>query len=823
MKRWARLGLLVLLGLSLLGAGSAAAQSVNALGADLKYNTVNANLARIESQLKKKVSSAELTEDLDYLHDIRSQLENSKKQIEFDIKSAEKRVEALGSVPEGGHEIAIIAQKRKQFNHELAEEKARQAEVDLLLTKLDDLDMAVFNLRNEELWGNLLIAGDAVVYPKVFIASGKQLLKLVADVAVSPVAWYRALDKSAKTTLQSNILSVSLTLVFITILGWVLRRFILRRFGYHDDIANPRFGRKVWAAVSVWIAYGVIPTFIIGLCLLWMISGKILTTGFFGLVLSSFLYYSLFVIIGMAVCRVIFTPYHENWRLIAISTDRAKKVTKALYVSVILIGVLAFLQHIVNDENYPIELMTFLVAISAIIKAFCLAWVLQRLMWSEPQTQVDEIGLDLEADDEEETQLSPEMQAEEEQDSFMIRTISLAIFGALAITGMSLCGYPYLALFIINRIIFSIVLVMGFVAARRLLHEILHRLLFLKFWARTFRMRRRILRKLDFWSSFLIDPILAFCGFFALLALWGVPTEILRTIIYKLFTGFTIGGMRISLLSIILGVVVFFVLIALVKSLRPKIENNMLARMEIDEGTRHSLASGFSSVGYVASALLAIVIMGGNLTSLALVAGALSVGIGLGLQNVVNNFVSGIILLFERPVKVGDWVVINGEEGRIKQINIRSTEVETFRKSSLIIPNANLLSTTVTNLTHGNNWSRQSVSVGVAYGSDTEKVKQILLECAAAHKRVLRKPEPYVLFKDFGASSLEFELRCYTNDIWSGWSIPSDLRFEINRRFNEEGIEIPFNQLVVHTGSSVAEETQDMFYASKKKGKKYAD
>lgn len=798
------------------------AQSVNVLDENLKYNTVSANLARIEEQLKKKISSNELAQDIDYLHDIRSQLESSKKRIEFDIKTAEKRLEALGAVPEDGHEIELIAQKRKQFSRELAEEKARQAEVELLMAKLDEIDLAIFNLRNEELWGNLLVAGDAVVYPKVFINSGKDLLELVADIAVSPFLWYQNLTPEAKNTLNAKMLPVALTLVFITVLGWVLRRFILRRFGYRDDVINPRFGRKVWAAISVWIAYGVIPTFIISLCLLWMISGKILTTGFFGMVLSSCLYYSLFVIMGMAVCRVIFTPYHENWRLINVSTERAKKVTKALYVSVILVGILSFLQHIVSDENYPIELMTFLVAVSAIVKAFCVAWVLQRLMWTEVQPQAEELDAAVE-DAEDENLLSAEAQAEEDRDSLIIRTISFAVLGAVGIAGLSLFGYPYLALFIINRIIFSIVLIISFVAVRRLLHEILHRLLFLKFWARTFRMRRRILRKLDFWSSFLIDPSLAFCSFFAFLALWGVPTEVLRTIVYKLFTGFTVGGMRISLLSIILGLIVFFVLITLVKSLRPKIENNMLARMDMDEGTRHSLASGFSSVGYVASGLLAIVIMGGNLTSLALVAGALSVGIGLGLQNVVNNFVSGIILLFERPVKVGDWVVINGEEGRIKQINIRSTEVETFRKSSLIIPNANLLSTTVTNLTHGNNWSRQSVSVGVAYGSDTEKVKRILLECAAGHKRVLRKPEPYVLFKDFGASSLDFELRCYTNDIWTGWNIPSDLRYEINRRFNEEGIEIPFNQLVVHTGSSVAEETQDMFYASKKRGKKNAN
>ena len=404
-----------------------------------------------------------------------------------------------------------------------------------------------------------------------------------------------------------------------------------------------------------------------------------------------------------------------------------------------------------------------------------------------------------------------------------MRITLFSLLVAIGILGLSLFGYPYLAAFITDRIILSIVLIAVFMGLRKIIHEVLHRILLLKFWSKTFRMRRRVIRKLDFWSSFLIDPVLMLSGFFIFLALWGGPSDILRTILYKLFMGFKVGDIKISLLSIMLGIVVFFVLITIVKSLRQKIENSLLARTEMDEGTRHSLAAGFSSIGYVASALLAIVIMGGNLTSLALVAGALSVGIGLGLQNVVNNFVSGIILLFERPIKVGDWVIINGEEGRIKQINIRSTEMETFRKSSLIIPNADLLSNTVTNLTHGNNWSRQSVMVGVAYGSDTERVRDILLECAAAHKKVLRKPEPYVIFKDFGPSSLDFELRCYTGDIWSGWTIPSDLRYEINKRFAEEGIEIPFSQLVVHTGSEVAKETESMFYASKRKGKKNVD
>ena len=233
----------------------------------------------------------------------------------------------------------------------------------------------------------------------------------------------------------------------------------------------------------------------------------------------------------------------------------------------------------------------------------------------------------------------------------------------------------------------------------------------------------------------------------------------------------------------------------------------------MDEGIKHSLSSGIGFVGFIISILLAITVMGADLTNLAVIAGALSVGIGFGLQNIINNFVSGIIILFERPFKVGDWVILDNQEGTIKQINIRSTELETFNRTSVIIPNATLLSSSIMNLTHGNNWTRQAMKVGVAYGSDVKKVTEILLECAKNNKKVLKNPAPYVLFQDFGPSSLDFELRCYSSNIWNGWDIPSDLRYEINKRFVEEKIEIPFQQIVIHRGDKVSSDAQ--FYAHK--------
>ena len=149
---------------------------------------------------------------------------------------------------------------------------------------------------------------------------------------------------------------------------------------------------------------------------------------------------------------------------------------------------------------------------------------------------------------------------------------------------------------------------------------------------------------------------------------------------------------------------------------------------------------------------------------------------------------------------------MNGEEGKIKQINIRSTEMETFKRTSVIVPNATLLSSSVTNLTHGDNMARQTVKVGVSYNSDPEQVKQILLDCVKEHKNILQNPAPYVLFTDFGASSLDFELRYYIKDLWASWTSPSDIRYTIFKKFAENGIEIPFNQLVVYNGDKQKEE-----------------
>jgi len=277
-----------------------------------------------------------------------------------------------------------------------------------------------------------------------------------------------------------------------------------------------------------------------------------------------------------------------------------------------------------------------------------------------------------------------------------------------------------------------------------------------------------------------------------LLLAWGASgPEILSWVRAAVF-GFEVNGVQISLARILMALVLFGLLLTLTRLFQRWLVARARAQTRWDPGLVNSVYTGAGYIGFAIAVLAAVAYAGFDITSLAIVAGALSVGIGFGLQSIVNNFVSGLVLLIERPIKVGDWIATSAGQGYVRRISVRATEIETFERASLIVPNSELVTQTITNLTHRNQLGRLNISVRVSYAADPELAQRVLQQVADANTSILRHPAPIVVLDNLGDQAMEYTVRIYLVDINRSLQVQTEIRTEIVKALRQAGIDIPY-------------------------------
>ncbi len=278
--------------------------------------------------------------------------------------------------------------------------------------------------------------------------------------------------------------------------------------------------------------------------------------------------------------------------------------------------------------------------------------------------------------------------------------------------------------------------------------------------------------------------------------------EILRSI-WDAFNAplFSLGAEPVTPLSLVVLLIIVVITLIVAGRVRWLFERRLTRVVGLNDSTRHAVGALLRYALIIIGFYVGLRSIGFQLDAIVVVFGALGVGIGFGLQNIANNFISGLILLTERPVTVGDVVEIGGELGTVERIGIRATTLRKFDQTQAIVPNGELISSVVTNWTLDDRRTRIDFFVGVAYGSDVRLVERLLRETVSGHEDVLADPEPRIFFMEFGDSSLNFRILAYVSDISERLTALSDLHFGIDAAFREHDVEIPFPQRDLHVRS----------------------
>ncbi|MEQ1578666.1 MAG: DUF3772 domain-containing protein [Hyphomicrobium sp.] len=708
----------------------------------------------------------------------------SRNYFEPRLAAIRSQIETLGVLPEkdAAPEAPQVAAERARLASLSAELTGALRTSDLVEERAHQLGDQIQSIRQKLFTGRLLARSLSPVSPKTWKRAATEIPAGGRQIGMIVKSWMKA----AKAQLPYLIALLIAVVGLYALLSTIVRRILTQRLDAPRTDQPSFFAR---AAVASWVAPvlalpAVAAVLVFGFGLnsldllvheLEQLAPTILT----GLVI--------FISVS-ALARAVLAPNRPDWRLVNLADAPARTIARTLAWIAGLYGVDKVLTEVARLVFLPLPVTVLIAAISSLL----IALLMVRLVRTPFEPQFVNLPSD------------PATTADADRppaplSRYTPRLLKLPLLAAaVLIIGAVLLGYVALGRFVVEQLIAT-----GSIAALVLLVHLAIRAL-MGVPGSGVKPLQTILSERAGLSeeqgnaivsalTLVFDATLALVALPIILLTWGYTILESWSWLKSAIFGFEVGQFKISFARILLAVLLFLALVFLTRLLQRWLKSGVLETAKIDHGIANSIHTAVGYAGFTMAALIAVSYGGLDITNFAIVAGALSVGIGFGLQSIVSNFVSGLILLVERPIKVGDWVSVKGQEGYVRRIAVRSTEIETSDRASLIVPNSDLITSTVTNWTHRNALGRVVIKVGVPYDSDPDRIRAVMQKVAQECQLIMQHPAPTVAFDDFGADALQFSLRAVIPDVSRAGAVQTDLRTRILKAFRTEGIDMSPN------------------------------
>jgi potassium efflux system protein len=728
------------------------------------FEDIKKSLDEVEAALDDgNVSAEKLVELREKINALASTLRDNLEEIEPRAREIAERLKQLGPVPpkDGPPESQEIATQRKQLTDDSTDIEGEVKQARLLLLRADQLSERVSEKRHTLYARELFARTQSILDPFFW-------LDVVNAV---PVEWRRfdGLIASWQEAIEERVSGISLMAAALSLIAILLTTYFAGRWlsPFVDSSGDAGGSARAWTALRVFVATIARPS-LAALAALLMLNAFGLLTARVEQIAQAMVVGIVVAAIGRGVARSLFAPHQPERRLTLVADPLAAILYRFLVWAALALALTISLQAVHKAAFAPLVITVATNALFAAATAALLAVLIFRLGRLKRLHAVDLAAVQ------------------------WVHPLAL-IMGSLIATAL-LAGFASFAAFLALRVIVAAV---AFGALHLLLQVVKA-----SFAAPEQQPARGQVLAANLGITVgglgLIGTVLSGTIRLLLVALsvlviigpWEISTADLFDTIRNVPFGFKIEEIHVSFRAILEALVALGVLILITRVVRRWLEHELLPRTAMEPSLQQSIATIFGYVGVIAAIALGLGSLGIDLQKIALVAGALSVGIGFGLQSIVSNFVSGLILLAERPIRTGDSIVVKGEEGWVRRVRVRATEIETFDRASVIIPNSELITGMVKNWTRANTLGRIVIKVGAPYTADPEKVREVLTGIANAHPQVAQSPEPAAYLLGFGNTALEFELRCIVLNVESALRVKSDLHFAIIKGFKDAAIEM---------------------------------